>query len=188
MGEWRHSCTILDFGTRWRWVVSFVLRQFYPRVNRPQYPLDRRWCPKRCKNQIIFWRNNQLLDNRLLKRISRQRTRLEESKRCPEIDMFRGNGWNRETKRDGWGPFGSYKKDVYWWTQVYAAASSQRSLSRVRVPWDSRPYFTVSDLRLPISSPLTTRRVTVEVFDPPLHGSSTRPLVREGAQLSNSNR
>jgi hypothetical protein len=27
-------------------------------------------------------------------------------------------------------------------------------------------YFTVSDLRLPISSPLTTRRVTVEVFDP----------------------
>jgi hypothetical protein len=29
--------------------------------------------------------------------------------------------------------------------------------SRVRVPWDSRPYFTVSDLRLPISSPLTTR-------------------------------
>jgi hypothetical protein len=33
-------------------------------------------------------------------------------------------------------------------------------------PWYSRPYFTVSDLRLPISSPLTTRRVTVEVFDP----------------------
>jgi hypothetical protein len=27
-------------------------------------------------------------------------------------------------------------------------------------------YFTVSDLRLPFSSPLTTRRVTVEVFDP----------------------
>jgi hypothetical protein len=49
---------------------------------------------------------------------------------------------------------------------VYAAGSSQRSLSRVRVPWYSRPYFTVSDLRLPISSPLTIRRVTVEVFDP----------------------
>jgi hypothetical protein len=29
-----------------------------------------------------------------------------------------------------------------------------------------RPYFTVSDLRLPFSSPPTTRRVTVEVFDP----------------------
>jgi hypothetical protein len=37
---------------------------------------------------------------------------------------------------------------------------------RFRVPWDSRPYFTVSDLRLPFSSPPTTRRVTVEVFDP----------------------
>jgi hypothetical protein len=49
---------------------------------------------------------------------------------------------------------------------VYAAGSSKRSLSRVRVPWYSRPYFTVSDLRLPFSSPLTTRRVTLEVFDP----------------------
>jgi hypothetical protein len=28
------------------------------------------------------------------------------------------------------------------------------------------PYFTVSDLRVPFSSPPTTRRVTVEVFDP----------------------
>jgi hypothetical protein len=39
-------------------------------------------------------------------------------------------------------------------------------ISRVRVPWDSWPYFTVSDSRLPFSSPPTTRRVTVEVFDP----------------------
>jgi hypothetical protein len=38
-----------------------------------------------------------------------------------------------------------------------AAASSQRSHSLVRDPLDSRPYFTVSDLRLPISSPPTTR-------------------------------
>jgi hypothetical protein len=30
---------------------------------------------------------------------------------------------------------------------------------------DPRPYFTVSDLRLPNSLPPTTRRVTVEVFD-----------------------
>jgi hypothetical protein len=50
-------------------------------------------------------------------------------------------------------------------TFVYAADSSQRSLSRVRVPWDSRPYFTVSDVRLYFSSPPTTCRVTVEVFD-----------------------
>jgi hypothetical protein len=55
---------------------------------------------------------------------------------------------------------------------VYAAGPCQRSLSRVRVPWDSRPYFTVSHLRLPFSSPPTTRRVTVEVFDP----ASTRGL------------
>jgi hypothetical protein len=47
-----------------------------------------------------------------------------------------------------------------------AAAPRQRSLSRVRVSWDSWPYFTVSDLRLPFSSPPTTRMVTVEVFDP----------------------
>jgi hypothetical protein len=48
---------------------------------------------------------------------------------------------------------------------VYAAGPCQSSLSRVRVPWYSRPYFTVSDLRLPFSSPPTTRKVTVEVFD-----------------------
>jgi hypothetical protein len=41
-----------------------------------------------------------------------------------------------------------------------AAGLRQGSHSRVRVPWDSRPYFTVSD-----SSP-TTRRAAVEVFDP----------------------
>jgi hypothetical protein len=49
---------------------------------------------------------------------------------------------------------------------VCAAGPCQRSLSRVRIPWDLRPYFTVSHLRLPFSSPPTTRRVTVEVFDP----------------------
>jgi hypothetical protein len=49
---------------------------------------------------------------------------------------------------------------------VCAAGPCQRSLSRVIVPWDLRPYFAVSDLRPPFSSPPTTRRVTVEVFDP----------------------
>jgi hypothetical protein len=48
---------------------------------------------------------------------------------------------------------------------VHAAGPCQRSLSRARVPWYSQPYFTVSDLRLPFSSPPTTRRVTLEVFD-----------------------
>jgi hypothetical protein len=51
-----------------------------------------------------------------------------------------------------------------------AAGPRQDSHSRVRFQLDSRPYFTFSDLRLPFSSPPTTRRVTVEVFDP----SSTR--------------
>jgi hypothetical protein len=53
---------------------------------------------------------------------------------------------------------------------IYAAGRYQRNLSLVRVPWDSRPYFTVSHLRLPFSSPPTTRRVTVEVFHPASHG------------------
>jgi hypothetical protein len=47
-----------------------------------------------------------------------------------------------------------------------AAGPRQRSYFRVRVPWESWPYFTVSDSTLPFSSPPTTRRVTVEVFDP----------------------
>jgi hypothetical protein len=49
---------------------------------------------------------------------------------------------------------------------VYAAGPYQLSISRGRVPWDSRSLVIVSDLRLPFSSPPTTRRVTVEVFDP----------------------
>jgi hypothetical protein len=60
--------------------------------------------------------------------------------------------------RSVWREDGSVLSNCCW--------SSQRSHSRVRVPWDSRPYFTVSDSTLPFSSPPTTRRVTVEVFDP----------------------
>jgi hypothetical protein len=48
---------------------------------------------------------------------------------------------------------------------VYATGPRQCSPS-VRGPSVTRPYFTVSDLTLPFSSPPTTRRVTVEVFDP----------------------
>jgi hypothetical protein len=59
-------------------------------------------------------------------------------------------------------------------SSVCAAGPCQHNLSRVQVPWDLRPHFTVSDLRLPISSPPTTRRVTVEVFDP----ASTRVSVK----------
>jgi hypothetical protein len=56
-----------------------------------------------------------------------------------------------------------------------AAGPRQCSYFRVRVPWDSWPYFTVSDSRLTISSPPTTRRATVEVFDP----ASTRDKLWE---------
>jgi hypothetical protein len=49
---------------------------------------------------------------------------------------------------------------------VHAADLCQRSHSRVRVPGNSRPYFTVSDFRLLFSSSPTTRSVTMEVFDP----------------------
>jgi hypothetical protein len=45
-----------------------------------------------------------------------------------------------------------------------AADPRQRIYFRVRVRWDLRPYFTVSDSRLPFPSPPTTRRATVEVF------------------------
>jgi hypothetical protein len=47
-----------------------------------------------------------------------------------------------------------------------AADPRQRSHSQVRVPWDSWPYFTLSDSRLSFSSPTTIRIATVEVFDP----------------------
>jgi hypothetical protein len=62
-----------------------------------------------------------------------------------------------------WGALSDERRGLSF---IIAAGPRQRRHSQVRVPWDSRPYFTVSDLRLPFSSPPTTRRVTVEVFDP----------------------
>jgi hypothetical protein len=49
---------------------------------------------------------------------------------------------------------------------IIADGPRQRSHFRVRIPWDLWPHFTVSDLRLPFPSPPTTRRATVEVFEP----------------------
>jgi hypothetical protein len=60
-----------------------------------------------------------------------------------------------------WGTLSDERTGVSF---VYAAGPRQRSLSRVRVLFDSWPHFTVSDMRLIFSSP-TTHRVTVEVFD-----------------------
>jgi hypothetical protein len=34
---------ILDFGTRWRWVVSFTPRPLYPQGKSPWYTLDKGW-------------------------------------------------------------------------------------------------------------------------------------------------
>jgi hypothetical protein len=63
-------------------------------------------------------------------------------------------------------PWGALSHERTGLIFVCAAGPCHRSLSRVLVSWDLRPYFTLSDLRLPFSSPPTTRRVTVEVFDP----------------------
>jgi hypothetical protein len=60
---------------------------------------------------------------------------------------------------------------------VYAAGPRQLSVSGVWVSLDSWPYFTVSDLRLPFSSPPMNRGVTVEVFDPASTGVSSCSIV-----------
>jgi hypothetical protein len=77
-----------------------------------------------------------------------------------------------------WGALSDVRTGLSFTT---AADPRQRSHSWVRVPWDSWPYFTVSDSRLPFSSPPTTRRTTVEVFDP----ASTReyPLLSSSLLL-----
>jgi hypothetical protein len=61
-----------------------------------------------------------------------------------------------------------------------AICPRQRSHSRVRIPWNSWPYFTVLDSRLPFSSPPTTRRATVEVFDP----ASTRIMSHSSVHVT----
>jgi hypothetical protein len=41
-GERRYSTTILDLGTRWRWVVSFTPRPLYSRGKSPRYSFNRK--------------------------------------------------------------------------------------------------------------------------------------------------
>jgi hypothetical protein len=53
---------------------------------------------------------------------------------------------------------------------VCAAGPCQRSLSRVLVPWDLRPYFTVSDLRLPFHRLLRLAGSRWRYSTPPPHG------------------
>jgi hypothetical protein len=52
--------------------------------------------------------------------------------------------------------WGAHSDDRTGLSFITAAGPRQRSHSRVRVPCDSRPYFTVSDSRFPFSSPPTT--------------------------------
>jgi len=42
---------ILNFGTRWGWVVSFTLWPLKPKGNCPWYPLDRKLCKEVQSNQ-----------------------------------------------------------------------------------------------------------------------------------------
>jgi hypothetical protein len=44
MEEWRHSSTIIDLSSRWRWVVSFMLQPLYILGKSPWYPMYRRLC------------------------------------------------------------------------------------------------------------------------------------------------
>jgi hypothetical protein len=60
---------------------------------------------------------------------------------------------------------------------VYATDPRQRRPSWVRVPLVSWSCFTVSDLRLTFSSPPTTRKVTVEVFNPASTRVSSKPAL-----------
>jgi hypothetical protein len=61
-----------------------------------------------------------------------------------------------------WGAFSDERTALSF---TIAAGPRQGNHSRVRDPWDSRPYFTLSDSKLPCSSSHTTRRATTEVFD-----------------------
>jgi hypothetical protein len=71
-----------------------------------------------------------------------------------------------------WGVLSNERKGLSF---AITAGPRQRRHSRIQVPWDSRPYFTLSDSRLPFSSPPTTRRARVEVFD---HASTLDELLR----------
>jgi hypothetical protein len=78
-----------------------------------------------------------------------------------------------------WGPLSDGRTGLSF---TIAAGPRQHSHSWVRVPWDSRPYFAVSDTILLFSSPPTTCRATVEVFDP----ASTRDYYPEFSPESES--
>jgi hypothetical protein len=71
-----------------------------------------------------------------------------------------------------WGALSEERIDLSF---TIAAGPRQLSHFQIRVPEDSWLYFTVSDSRVPFSSPPTTRRATVEVLDP----ASTRDTLEK---------
>jgi hypothetical protein len=71
--------------------------------------------------------------------------------------------WQRVTCLLIWGALSDERTGLSF---TNSTGPSQRSHSRVPVPWDSRPYFTASDSRFPFSSPRTTRRVTTRDTTP----------------------
>jgi hypothetical protein len=92
-----------------------------------------------------------------------------------------------------WGTLSDERTDLSF---TMAPVVRHRSHSRVRVPWDSLPYFTVSDSRLLFSSPPTTRRAPVELFDPAstlecliyfiVWSQSQSHIATDGQSISNS--
>jgi hypothetical protein len=57
MGEWRYSSTILDFGSRWRRVISFTPRSLYPRGKSPGTHRIRGWVGPRAGLDHVENRN-----------------------------------------------------------------------------------------------------------------------------------
>jgi hypothetical protein len=62
-------------------------------------------------------------------------------------------------------------------SSTIAAGPRRRSHSRVGVPWDSRPYFTVSDSRLPFCRLLRLAGLRWRYSTPPPHGISQTSLL-----------
>jgi hypothetical protein len=78
--------------------------------------------------QLVLWRNNPLLDNWLLKHVSRRRTPLEESTRCPK--SIHGSQDNKFIKHNN-GTLGG--SDLYDGRVAFITGSTFRELERFRV-------------------------------------------------------
>jgi hypothetical protein len=53
-GDWRYGSTIIDLGIRYRWIVSFTPRQFYPKGNSPSAPWTAGWIDLRCGEETTL--------------------------------------------------------------------------------------------------------------------------------------